>query len=401
MSHPPDMASLVRDHSMVVCVGSGGVGKTTVAAALALGAARRGQRALVMTIDPARRLADALGIEELGNEPREIPIATGNSADCPVSGRLYAMMLDMKRTFDDMVERFSESAEAKKRILENPIYQHLSTALAGSAEYAAMEKVFELHQSGQFDVIVVDTPPSQHALDFLDTPRRLAGFLESRIAQLLLRPALGVGGFGLRVFARSSQRVFGLLERVSGVTFLEDLSEFLVVFESMAAGFLARAEQVEDLLLGTQTGFLLVSGPAVQVVKHTERLLEQLDAAQVPVLGLALNRVRTWPDGGSPPGALLGSRSLEEENALLARALGSDGERAGKAAIAMARGYASLVIQDERNTAALRAQAERRGLFVRCVPEFEQDVHDLLELDRLRAYLFEEEGLETSSPEHA
>jgi anion-transporting ArsA/GET3 family ATPase len=393
------MASLVGDHDMVVCVGSGGVGKTTVAAALALGAAQRGQRALVMTIDPARRLADALGIEELGNEPLEIPVATRTSADCP--GRLHAMMLDTKQTFDDMVERFSESAEAKSRILENPIYQHLSTALAGSAEYAAMEKVFELHESGRFDVIVVDTPPSQHALDFLDTPRRLAGFLESRIAQLLLRPALGVGGFGLRVFARGSQRFLGLLESVSGVTFLEDLSEFLVVFESMAAGFLARAEQVEDLLLGTQTGFLLVSGPGVQVVKHTEGLLEQLDAARVPVLGLALNRVRTWPNGGSPPRALLEPGCLEEENALLARALGSDGERAGKAAIAMARGYASQVIQDERNTAPLRAQAERRGLFVRCVPEFEQDVHDLLELDRLRAYLFEEEGLQTSSPGRA
>jgi anion-transporting ArsA/GET3 family ATPase len=189
-----NISALVKERDMIVCVGTGGVGKTTLAAALALGAAHHGQRALVVTIDPARRLADALGIDDLANEPREITVEP--SEDGPIPGQLFAMMLDTKQTFDDMVARFSESPEAKERILSNPIYQHLSSALAGSAEYAAMEKVFELHESAKFDIIIVDTPPSQHALDFIDTPRRLAGFRKSRLVQLLIRPALGVGGFG-------------------------------------------------------------------------------------------------------------------------------------------------------------------------------------------------------------
>ena len=380
---------------MIVCVGTGGVGKTTLAAALALGAARRGQRALVVTIDPARRLADALGIDDLANEPREITVDLSEGG--PISGRLFAMMLDPKQTFDDMVARFSESPEAKQRILSNPIYQHLSNALAGSAEYAAMEKVFELHESAKFDIIIVDTPPSQHALDFIDTPRRLAGFRKSRIVQLLIRPALGVGGFGLRLFARSSQRALGLLENVSGVAFLQDISEFLIAFESMATGFLARAEQVETQLRGNRTGFLLVVAPGIQAAERAERLLAQLETAQLPVAGLALNRMHHWPGGGRAPERLLEPGDLQEAERLLGNALGSDGDRAAKAAIAMARGYASIVRQDHRTTKALRAQAQQRGLFVKCISEFEQEVHDLSGLAPLHNCLFEEEEQQACS----
>ena len=390
----PNIAALVKERDMLVCVGTGGVGKTTLAAALALGAAHHGLRALVVTIDPARRLADALGIDDLPNEPREIAIE--QPATEP-AGQLFAMMLDPKKTFDDMVARFSESPEAKERILSNPIYQHLSSALAGSSEYAAMEKVFELHESAKFDIIIVDTPPSQHALDFIDTPRRLAGFRESRLAQLLIRPALGVGGFGLRIFARSGRRALGLLENVSGVQFLRDISEFLVAFESMATGFLARAEQVEKQLRSRRTGFLLVAAPGVQTAERAARLLAQLETAQLPVAGLVLNRMHHWPDGGRPPERLLEPNDLGEAERLLGNALGSDGDRAAKAAIAMARGYASVVRQDHRTTKTLRAQAQLRGLFVKCISEFEQEVHDLSGLGPLHRCLFEEEDQEACS----
>lgn len=387
-----DISGLLDQKDMIVCVGTGGVGKTTISAALALGAAEAGARALVITIDPARRLADALGLDELPNHPREIATVAQGS-DAP-PGRLFAMMVDTKQTFDDMIDRFAESPEARDRVLRNPIYQQLSTALAGSAEYAAMEKVFEVHASGQFDVIIVDTPPSQHALDFLDTPRRLAGFFESRIAQLLIRPALGVGGLGLRWMARGSQRVLGLLERISGVAFLQDVSEFLLAFESMATGFLTRAEKVESLLSGRQAGFLLVAAPGEQATGRAQGLLAQLESAGFPVAGLVLNRMHSWPGGSQAARRLLDAHDLDGEALRLAHALGPEGTRAAEAAIAMARGYASRVMQDQRTTEALRTRVEARELFVVRVPEFEAEVHDLRGLEPLCEALF------GSSPSH-
>jgi len=233
---------------VTVCVGCGGVGKTTVAAAFALEAARCGRNVLVLTIDPARRLADALGVEELGNVPQMLPREILAQLGVPKTGCLSAMMLDMKRTFDDLVERFAEDAATRDRILRNPIYQHVSDALAGSVEYSAMEKVYELSEGGGFDLVVVDTPPAQHALDFLDAPRRLLEFLDSRLVQMLIHPAFAAGRFGVRLFQRGTQRMLHLIERISGVGFLEDISEFLLAFEGMAEGFRERAARVRALL---------------------------------------------------------------------------------------------------------------------------------------------------------
>jgi len=227
---PGELLDRVR---IVVCVGTGGVGKTTVAASIALEAARRGARALVLTIDPAKRLADALGVDELGNQPSELPENMREALDIHGDGRLFAMMLDMKQTFDDLVERFAADGETRERILANPIYQHVSDALAGSGEYAAMEKLFEMSESNEFDLIVLDTPPSQHALDFLEAPQRLLDFLDSRLVKLLVHPAFSAGRFGLRMLHGGTRRLFQLLERVSGIAFLEDISQFLLAFEGM------------------------------------------------------------------------------------------------------------------------------------------------------------------------
>lgn len=395
----PDHA--LFDRRIVVCVGCGGVGKTTIAAALALEAARAGRRTLVLTIDPARRLADALGIEELGNEPQELPAAKLKELGVPPEGALSALMLDMKRTFDDLVERFAESAEARARIYDNRIYQHASDALAGSVEYSAMEKVYELTETGDFDLVIVDTPPSQHALDFLEAPERLLEFLDSRLVHMLIHPAFAAGRFGFRLFQRGARRVLQVVERISGFGFLEDLSEFLLAFEGMAEGFRRRAGRVREVLLSDRASFVLVAGPERESALQAERFLDRLESDGVPLAGVLVNRVRAWPGGGQPPSFPPvespdaapgpGERALAE--ALRSRE-GEDfpAEAAARAAVAAARGYASIVRRDESATRRLRERARDRGCFAGLVPELPSDVHDLGGLAGLADQIFTGHG---------
>jgi len=394
-------ATLIEHHRIVVCVGTGGVGKTTVAAALAAEAASRGRRALVLTIDPARRLADALGVGELGGEPQELPTATCEELGIRGEGRLSAMMLDMKSTFDGLVERFADGPEAKERILDNIIYQHMSDALAGSGEYAAMERVYEMSQRDDFDLIVVDTPPSQHALDFLDAPQRLIEFLDSRIVQLLIHPAFAAGRLGFRLFHRASQTVLKLIERISGVSFIEDLSEFLMAFDVMSEGFRERAGRVHKLLLGPESGFVLVAGPSSEAARSAGEFLKHLKGSGVPMAGVVLNRTRLWPEADGahgPPAALLDDRDLEPEGSLLAELLKSqygdadEAEVASRATLEIARSYASLTQLDQRNSAPLREQARRSGLFVSLVPELPRDVHDVAGLRQIARHLFRDDS---------
>ncbi|MCG8589855.1 MAG: AAA family ATPase [Proteobacteria bacterium] len=372
------------ERRLVVCVGTGGVGKTTLAAAMAVEAARRGRRALVVTIDPARRLASALGLDDLGGEPEPLSTATLAQLGVPPEGSLSAMMLDMKGTFDGLVQRFARDAESRERIFSNPIYQHVSDALAGSAEYAAMEKLYELAERDDFDWIVLDTPPSQHALDFLEAPARLLEFLDSSLVHVLVHPALAAGRFGFRLFQRGARRVLQLMERVSGVGFLEDLSEFLLAFEGMAEGFRARAETVRRLLLGPEAAFVLVAGPSPAAARGAGHFLDHLQRSQVPLRGVVQNRVHVWPGGGAPPD--LAARDLEPALSVLAEHLGEAGARA---AVEAAKGYASWVEQDRRQGRPLATRCREGGLFWRRVPELSADVHDAEALMQVGHLLFE------------
>ncbi|HKA16326.1 MAG TPA: ArsA-related P-loop ATPase [Myxococcota bacterium] len=375
------------ERRVVVCVGCGGVGKTTVAAAIALEAARAGRRALVITIDPARRLADALGVETLGNQPEPMPRGALAELGVPPEGSLSALMLDMKRTFDDLVARFAESPTARDRVLRNPIYRHVSDALAGSVEYSAMEKVYELSLSDAYDTLVVDTPPAQHALDFLDAPERLLEFLDSRLVHLLIHPAMAAGRLGFRWFEWGTRRALALIERISGIGFLEDVSEFLMAFEHMSEGFRERAREVRKLLLGPQAAFVLVASPESESVRSAQHFLARLEESSVRVRGIIANRVRVWPDVGAPP-------ALDSADpAPLARALEQEeganfpAERAARAAIDAAARYAALVRRDALALDGLREHAERRGSFFRVVPEQRGDVHDLSGLLQVAASL--------------
>lgn len=395
MSAPLDPAALVRDRHIIVCVGTGGVGKTTLAASFALAGARLGRRTAVLTIDPARRLADALGIAELGNQPTDLPRERLTALGVPPEGRLAALMLDMKRTFDELVARFADSEEGRQRILGNRIYQHISDALAGSAEYSAMEKVFELSERRDFDLIVVDTPPSQHALDFLEAPRRLVEFLDSRLVQILLHPAFAAGRFGVRLFQRGSERVLHLIERVSGVSFLEDISEFLLAFEGMSEGFRERAREVQARLVGPDAAFVLAASPAKQSTRHALGMLARLSAAEVPLAGVVVNRVHTWPGGGTTPQRVpTADREDEARRALAAAFANSEGpefpaDEAARAALAAADGYAALVRADAESTAELTGRVAEAGGFVRRVPELSGDVHDLEGLARVAEWVFQ------------
>jgi len=378
-------AAMLRTHRVVATVGTGGVGKTTVAAALGLCAARLGMRALVLTIDPAKRLADALGARTLGAEPEALARESLTAVGVPPEGSLSAMMLDMKHTFDALVERFAESPAVQERILANPIYQHVSDALAGSAEYSAMEKVHELSEHLEFDVIILDTPPSAHALDFLEAPERLIGLLDSRLVQLLLHPAMSAGRFGLRIFQRGAHRIFRILERVSGLAFLEDISEFLLAFEGMAEGFRARAAEVRELLFGPATAFVLTMAPAASSVAQAEAFMDRLTAAGVELAGLVQNRVHRWPGNGPGPKPF----DPDRVHSLLARDLARGGlapaqaEAGARAALALLDSYAAGVRRDAAAPGQLLARASRRaerhggGWFVRRIAELPEDIHDL------------------------
>src|SRR5688500_2370084 len=237
----PGVAELLEGKRVCICAGSGGVGKTTTAAAIAAGMAARGKRVAVLTIDPAKRLADSLGLPELGNTERQVDPAlfTAAGAD-PGDGELWAMMLDAKATFDDVVRRHAPDAETRDRVLSNRIYQQLSSALAGSQEYMAMEKLFEIWAEDRYELLVLDTPPTRNALDFLDAPKRLTQFIEGRALQVFLKPT-GIAG---KLFGRGASMGLSVLTRITGVDLLRDLSEFFQAFSSMVGGFRERAKRV-------------------------------------------------------------------------------------------------------------------------------------------------------------
>jgi anion-transporting ArsA/GET3 family ATPase len=275
---------------IVVCCGSGGVGKTTTAAALALRAAERGRTVCVLTIDPARRLAQSMGLSELDNTPRPVP-----DIDVSAGGELLAMMLDMKRTFDEIIVAHSDPERARQ-ILENPFYQTVSSSLSGTQEYMAMEKLGQLRaqaEAGQapWDLIVVDTPPSRSALDFLDAPKRMASFLDGRFIRVLLAPARAGGRAYLKVFTAGMGAVTGVLSKVIGTQLLTDAQTFVTAMDTVFGGFRERAERTYTLLQAPGTAFAVVAAPEPDALREAAYFVERLAADAMPLAGLVLNRV--------------------------------------------------------------------------------------------------------------
>ncbi len=308
-----DTDALIDDPgvNVIVCCGSGGVGKTTTAAALALRAAERGRKVCVLTIDPARRLAQSMGLTELDNTPRQV-----KGIQAKGEGSLDAMMLDMKRTFDEIVISSSEPERAQT-ILDNPFYQALSSSFAGTQEYMAMEKLGQLRQSaqesGRWDLIIVDTPPSRSALDFLDAPKRLGSFLDGRLMKILAAPAKGAGRFGAKVFSTSIGVVTGTLTKVIGAQVLQDLQTFVASFDALFGGFRERAEATYAQLQADDTRFIVVAAPERDALREASYFVERLAVEDMPLAGLVLNRVQPviLPEL-SPETAIAGADRLSE-----------------------------------------------------------------------------------------
>ncbi len=389
------LEEILATHRIVVCAGSGGVGKTTTAATLALWGALRGRRAIVLTIDPARRLADSLGIGPIGNTPRRVSDEVFRAIGLEVPGRLTAMMLDQKGSWDELVERHAPSAEARERILANRFYRQLSQSFAGSQEYMAVEQLGELDASGDYDLIVVDTPPTQHALDFLEAPDRLLDFLDRKIVRWFVRPSVSMGWSALQTMNRTVGFLLRKIEEATGVAALAEVSDFFDSMSGLFDGFEARVARVTELLRDPRTAFLLVAGPDEQVLDQVEYLAGQMAARRMPLKGVVMNRVHALleRDGG-----------LTEETAeAVARALLEPARQALEHLPAGTDGW-DLLVRVARNFVChqslargdtLRIEVFRQGLppgvpLVQ-VPNLPRDIHDLDGLRRLHRYLFSAE----------
>ncbi len=361
--------ALATRRILVVC-GAGGVGKTTISAALALHAARQGRRVLACTIDPSRRLATSLGLSQLSGRPRAIDLGRRAGATAG-SGSLHAMILDVQSTFDALVARYAPDAAARQRILGNRFYRHVSAALAGSHEYMAMEKLLELSTDSRYDLIVLDTPPTRHALDFLEAPERLLSFLDASILRWFLRPYFTAGRLTLKVARRTGALLAQIADRVLGLQFLADLSEFFLAFESMYGGFKERAARVQTVLRETSSGFLLVAGPTPLGLEEALYFHRRLAEKRMPFVAFVVNRVHADPGRGLA--------AKKGRPAAVAPAL------AGKITTTF-REQQVLAAVERRALARLEVDTGERPVLV---PEMEQDVHDLHALAELGERAFE------------
>lgn len=381
--------SIRRSH-ILVTTGAGGVGKTTTAAALGLAGAAAGRRTLVLTIDPARRLAQAMGLPQLDNTPRPVPLRdaaigeglVGEDAaggdDLPRGddgvggGSLWAMMLDMRSTFDSLIDRHAGSRERAEAIKGNRIYQTLSSTLSGTQEYMAMERLHELHDAGEWDLIVVDTPPTRSALDFLDAPKRMTAFLEGRLLKLILKPGMAAGRGYLRAVNFGATTFMKVAGRVTGMDLLSDLAEFFRNFEGMYDGFKERAEQVLDLLQRPSSQFVVVTSPEPPPLREAKFFLQRLEQEGLHGAGVAVNRIQPELVGAPPPGVLHAA----------ARAAGDDEEgRAVGGALRLLADVTNLAERQRRHVDAALFGVPVPALVE--IPLLRSDVHDLATLDEI------------------
>ena len=392
----PRLVDVLLERRILVCVGSGGVGKTTTAAALALAAARRGKRTLVLTIDPARRLANSLGLASLGHQVQEVDPALVRRGAPSDRGELWAMMLDQKQAFDEVVARHARDPAAIQRILANPVYAQISASLSGAQEYAAMAKLHDFDRTGEWELIVVDTPPTSHALDFLDAPRKLSEAIDSPAIEWFRR-LRGQDSSRWSVVGNSGAYVLKRLAKFVGNRFLEDLALFFTEFNDILGGFRQRAEETFALLRQPRVGFVLVASPEPMAVREALAFHDRLTEAAMPFVGFVVNKVH--PSRPVPAGLTAAriEEALAAHPAIARLALsGTSRTMAAQALLTAHNEIETLAAADRRTIADLRVAGGARSLLVE-VPLLRDDVHDVDRLVALERYLLGEPAPETAA----
>ncbi|MGD9704363.1 MAG: ArsA family ATPase [Acidimicrobiia bacterium] len=380
----PGLEELLAAKEMIIVCGTGGVGKTTTAAALgALAAARLGGRVLVLTVDPARRLASAMGIEALSHEVVQVPLDVFSDAGVRPRGELWAAMLDTKSSWDDLIRRHAPDAKVRETVLANPLYQNITGRFVHSHDYIAMEKLHELHASGRYDLVIIDTPPSRNALDFLDAPARMADFFGSRLLRWLTVP------YRSRFFAAASKPFYQVADRVLGSRFLQDIAEFFLLFQSMEAGFVTRAREVESLLTDPRTSFCVVTTLEASPLVETRFFADALHERSLHLGAVIVNKV--LPAGLREPRAAKAAGKLRREASARAAELepvvGRDRIAIEGVLVEVANRFDDVAVVAKREAERL---TELAGLAptMAIVPALDSDIHDLEGLLRLGSYLW-------------
>ncbi len=380
----PNLGNILMRKRILVCVGSGGVGKTTTAAALALEAARRGRRTLVLTIDPAKRLANSLGLEELGHEIQAVPDDRIDAAGPRIEGgELYAMMLDQKRSFDEIVERHASNPEAVKRIMANPVYAQISGSLTGSQEYAAMAKVHEFDREKNFDLMIVDTPPTAHALDFLDAPQKLTNAIDSPAIEWFRRMRGDNSGGSL--LGRTGAYVMKRLAKFVGSQFLDDLAIFFTEFNDILGGFRQRAEEAFDLFRQDKVGFVLVASPELMAVREALFFHQRLLSSSMPFSGFVVNKVHADRPLSGDVAKL--RAALRQVPGVAQRDFQESTLTMATEALMEAHAEIQLLADADRQTIARLREASGPDATVVEVPFFQEDVHSIEGLARVGEFL--------------
>ncbi|MGI8492339.1 MAG: ArsA family ATPase [Acidimicrobiales bacterium] len=386
-ARPVSIEALISSREIVIACGSGGVGKTTTAASIAaMAAVRHAGKVLVVTVDPARRLASALGLEGIGNVESRVPTSAFASSGVRPRGELWAAMLDTKQSWDALVRRHAPDAATAERILENPLYQNISGKFVQSHDYIAMERLYELHAEGTFDLIVVDTPPTRNAVDFIEAPQRMAEFFSSKLLRLLIVP------YRSRMVNLASRPFYQVADRILGSQFLQDIAEFFILFQTMYDGFVQRARAVERLLRDHRTTFVVVSTLEAAPLHEAEFFLRVLSAKKFHVGALVLNKV--LPDYLLEPGAgeraeRLCAEAAELANGGLAEELGAERAQLERVFREVGENFRNFAIVAQRE-AKQRGELATVPDVVASVPEFDSDIADLAGLLELGAQIWAE-----------
>jgi anion-transporting ArsA/GET3 family ATPase len=374
------LADIVASHRVVVCVGSGGVGKTTTAAALALHAAMHGKRVLCLTIDPARRLANSLGLTEMREQEQAVPKGLFEAQQLTITGSLSAMMLDTKRTFDDLVRTTASSPERAKRILDNRLYQYISTSLAGTQEYMAMEKLHAVRRDPRYDLVVLDTPPTSNALDFLDAPARLSGLVDSPAMRWLTQTVEGERSFSLSLLTKGAKVVLAGMSKFTGAGFIEQVAHFVTDFNDLFGGFRKRADEVASTLRSKEVAFVIVTSPAPLSIGEAIYFGDRLREGGMPRDAFVINQVHPLV---AEPDVTTAALEAEAKKGL------PEGADAPRLVARMRRALDDArlrAVADRLECDRLEAKGGKDALYVE-VPVLDRDVHDLAALAEVAGYL--------------